>query len=121
MFLFILLGCFWQTASDTPIQTRVLLMATNWKVLLLAVPNTALVLLSGLVLVQKVVDSGEGAGTRANPGHQLHALGGLTQSQHEWRLFGQILRLQNSAVESGADRLSLHGVQLLAHGAVPGV
>lgn len=28
---------------------------------------------------------------------------------------------QNSAVESGADRLSLHGVQLLAHGAVPGV
>lgn len=52
-----------------------------------------LVLLSGLVLVQKVVDSGEGAGTRANPGHQLHALSGLTQSQHEWRLFGQILRL----------------------------
>ncbi len=28
---------------------------------------------------------------------------------------------QNSTVESGADRLSLHGVQLLAHGAVPGV
>lgn len=52
-----------------------------------------LVLSPGLVLVQKVVDSGEGAGTRANPGHQLHALGGLTQSQHERRLFGQILRL----------------------------
>lgn len=41
MFLFILLGCFWQTASDTPFQTHVLVMANNWKVLFVAVLNIA--------------------------------------------------------------------------------
>lgn len=33
----------------------------------------------GLGLVQKVVYSGEGAGTGADPGHELNTLCGLTQ------------------------------------------
>lgn len=49
--------------------------------------------LPGLGLVQKVVYSGEGAGTGADAGHKLNTLFGLAQSQHQGRLLRQVLGL----------------------------
>ena len=44
-------------------------------------------------LVQKVVYSGEGAGSRTDAGHELDTLSGLAQSQHQGGLPGQVLGL----------------------------
>lgn len=73
------------------------------------------------VSVQIIVYSGKGAGAQPHASHEPQTLRGLAQGQHQRGLLWQVLRFQNSTIESSTHRFPLDWVQLLADRAVPRV